>query len=193
MQAVIGQLGRDDSPFDRSIANNSDRAPNVNDRGRWPARGRPRINDQIERVSDVALDFFGGPGWRHALTIRTGASYRPDSTQEINQRLPGTEADADRAGSGSHRIGNSKRGSKDNRERSGPEGIHQYVCCMGNASHERLQMGSVSDQHENRFSLRPAFDLPQSGESLLIERNHRKSIETFRRQGDHPALPKENR
>src|SRR6185503_3080956 len=153
MQAVIGQPCRDDGSFDRSIANNSDWAPNVNDRGRWPASGRPRINDQINRVSKAVLDFFGGPGWRHAFTIRTGTGHRPHSTQEINQRLPGTEADADRAGAGSHRIGKSMRCGKHNGERPGPEGVYQYVCCTGNASNEWLQLGPVSDQHENRFSL----------------------------------------
>ena len=44
------------------------------------------------------------------------------------------------------------------------------------------------DQHEDRFSLRPAFDLPQSGERLLVERGHGKPVETLRRQSDQPTL-----
>ncbi len=97
MQAVGGQLRSNGTAFDRSIANDSDRASNVDDGGRSPAGGRSSIDDQIERVSKAVLDLFDRPGRWYAFTIRTGAGHRPDSTQEINQWLPGTETDADRA------------------------------------------------------------------------------------------------
>jgi hypothetical protein len=62
MQAMRGQLCRNGTAFDRSIADNSDRAPNVDDGGRLPAGSRSSINDQIERVSKAVLDLFDRPG-----------------------------------------------------------------------------------------------------------------------------------
>ena len=60
------------------MIDDSDRALGIDDCGRAPAAGRSSINDQVERVSKAVLDFFGRPGWRFALTIRTGAGYGPD-------------------------------------------------------------------------------------------------------------------
>ena len=105
-----------------------------------PAGGRSSINDQIERVAKAVLDLFGRRGRRHAFTICTRAGHRPDSTQEINQRLPGAETDADRASPSSHRIGESNRCGKNDGERPGPEGIHEHGGRMGNASNERPQL-----------------------------------------------------
>jgi hypothetical protein len=62
MQAMNGQLCRNRAAFDRSIANDSDRTPNVDDGGRLPAWGRSSINDQIERVPKAVLNLFGRPG-----------------------------------------------------------------------------------------------------------------------------------
>src|SRR5580765_4294327 len=136
MNAVSGQLRHDGASFDRSIADNSDRTPYVDDGG-WPPTGsRSSINDQIERVAKGLQNLFSRRGRRAAFTIRTGAGQRPESAQEITQWLPGTETDADRASPCSHRIGESNRCWKDNGERTRPEGGYQYVCCMGNASNE---------------------------------------------------------
>ncbi len=108
LQTVRGQVCRDGSSFDCSIADDSDRASYIDDGGRSPAGGRSGINDQIDRVAKAVLDFLGRAGRWHAFTIRTRAGHRPDPPQQINQRLPGTETDADRAGSRRHRIGESQ-------------------------------------------------------------------------------------
>ena len=97
MQAVSGQLRHDGASFDRSIADDSDRTPYVDDGGRPPTGSRSSINDQIERVAKAVLNLFSRRGRRYTFTIRTGAGHRSESAQEITQRLPGTETDADRA------------------------------------------------------------------------------------------------
>src|SRR5262249_31352901 len=188
MQAVDRQLCYDGLSFDWPISNNSDPALNIDNRGRLPPWSRPAINDQIKHFSKTILDFFSCSGRWHTFTIRTSTGHWPDSTQEIDQRGPRTEADADRASSRSHRMGESRRRRKDNGERSWPECIHQCLCGSWNGPNERGQLVSFPDQHENRFALRPVLDRPQPGKCPLIEGSCCKAVETFRWKSDQTAV-----
>src|SRR6185295_3300142 len=117
MQAVSGQLRHDGASFNRSFSDDSDRAPYVDDGGWPPAGSRSSIDDQIERVAKAVLNLFGRRGRRYTFTICARAGHRSESAQEITQRLPGTETDADRVSSCRHRIGKSDRCGKDDGER----------------------------------------------------------------------------
>src|SRR5262245_17343820 len=155
-----GQLCRDGSSLDRSLANDSDRTPYVNNGGRPSAWSRSSINDQIQRIANTMLAFVVCPGRRYACAIRTGAGYGSDLPQEVTQRLPGTKTDAHRASPRRYRIGESTRCREHDGERTGPEDIHEYASRRWDGLNEQSQLRPVSDQQENRFSLRPAFDLP---------------------------------
>jgi hypothetical protein len=48
---MSSQLRRNDISFDRSIANDSDRTPHVDDGGRLATGGRTSIDDQVQHVA----------------------------------------------------------------------------------------------------------------------------------------------
>src|SRR4026207_700535 len=105
MQAVSGQLCHDGVLFNRSIANDTNRAPYV-DHGGWPPAGsRSSVNDEIDLVAEAVPDFFGRRGRWHVFTICAGAGHRPDSTQEILQWRGGGGEGARRAPSPRDRRG----------------------------------------------------------------------------------------
>ena len=155
------QLCNDVLSINRAIADDANRTLHIDHSGRPPAGCRSSIDDQIKCVARLAPNFFSGRRRRHTFTVRTGAGERPDSLQELTQWLPSTETDADRASPRRDRVGKSKRCREDNGKRSGPEGIHQHRGGRWDVSNEWVQLRPFSNQHKNRLSLRPAFDLPQ--------------------------------